>query len=139
MEKRSRGKRENPMVPVARSRVPAARSTAKSTANAIEYSLAVRERKGDHESTWYLNQLGTTESGRPNVGCVHVDRVGRNSSRKNECALYAPAYNSKQATVLCVSARARTRFSYSTRASALSYQKIIFSTQQLYRKMLCVV
>lgn len=44
-----------------RSGAPMARSTAKSTANAIEYSLVVRERKGDHESTWYLNQLGTIE------------------------------------------------------------------------------
>jgi len=41
------GEGETPWLPVARSGAPAARSTAKSTANAIECSLAVRERKGD--------------------------------------------------------------------------------------------
>lgn len=44
-------------------------------------SWVVRERKGGYaKSTWYLNQLGTTESGRPNVGCVHVvesDEIAR--------------------------------------------------------------
>lgn len=67
---------ETPWLPVARSRAPVARSTAKSTANAIEYFLAVRERKGDRESTWYLNQLGThRESGRPNA-CLRGARGG---------------------------------------------------------------
>lgn len=99
----------NPLwLPVTRSGTPAARSTAKSTANAIEYSLAVRERKGEPREHVVLEPVGTpATSGRPNVGslCAHVVENGRNSSRKNEYALYTANTNFSLSPSLYVSRR----------------------------------
>lgn len=86
---------------MARSGAPAARSTAKSTANAIEYTpWPYVSARANHESTWYLNQLGAryewpTEC---RLRVLHVVENGRNSSRKkkekkNEYALYTANTN----------------------------------------------
>lgn len=102
-----------PWLPADRSGAPVARSTVKSTANALEYFFLVgRERKGDHERARGTWTSWGPPSGCPNVACLRV-RSAR-VTRKNRAI--GTARNILRLFVFFVPLALRTRHSTRCRA-----------------------